>query len=179
MRDHNPLSRCNAEAKVRRDAQIVADRARGLQWATISARYGLSERQCREIWKTYRATKREIFDERPEDAIIDVVASIDAVIEDLALVAESAKHDAVRLGAVKARLAAIRQRAEVLCAVGVLPEPAHFAALVEYDRVIETIMGVFRENGVEDHVYAALATALRGCGAPEPVANGQGRSFGS
>jgi hypothetical protein len=43
--------RQDAASKVARDGRVVADRARGLVWATVAARHGLSERQCISIWK--------------------------------------------------------------------------------------------------------------------------------
>ena len=44
------MGRLSAHEKVARDDRIVADRARGLTWATIGARHGVTERQCRTIW---------------------------------------------------------------------------------------------------------------------------------
>ena len=44
------VARVTAQQKVERDALIVGDRARGLTWATIEARHGVTERQCRTIW---------------------------------------------------------------------------------------------------------------------------------
>src|SRR4051812_10719509 len=99
-------SRLNAEGKVARDARIVADRARGMSWATVASRNGLSERMCLAVWKE-RLAAEPLEAADPREALLEAAAQLDAAIEDLALLAQATANDAVQLGAIKARLAAM------------------------------------------------------------------------
>lgn len=110
----------NAQERVRRDAEVVAARARGLSWPTIAAQFHLSERQCRRIVREYRAeAEAEAFD--AASAVRDALEAHDAAIEELALLAEQTNHDGAKLGAIRARLDAIRSRWELMRAIGLLP----------------------------------------------------------
>jgi hypothetical protein len=112
--------RVTAQEKVRRDAAIAGDRARGLGWAQISERHGVSERQARTIWRErLQEVSTEPVDVR--EALREAIAQLDAAIEDLALLAESTSNDSVRLGAIKARLAAMAERHELMRLSGLLP----------------------------------------------------------
>ncbi len=82
----------SAVDKVRRDEQIIAERARGLTWPTIARRHGLSERQCRNIWSARpgRVSCRDLTD--LEARVDEALEGYDAAIEDLAMLAASATN---------------------------------------------------------------------------------------
>ena len=81
------MARATAQQKVERDARIVADRARGLTWATIEARHGVTERQCRTIWaERLRKVSAEPVDVR--EALTEAITQFDAAIEDVSILAE-------------------------------------------------------------------------------------------
>jgi hypothetical protein len=140
--------RLNAEGKVARDGRIVADRARGLTWATIAGRHGLSERQCIAIWKE-RLAAHHLEGPDPREALLEAAEQLDAAIEDCALLAEATAHDAVRLGAVKARLAAMREKQDLLRLAGLLPCSPQ-AARTESDirRITEELIRIFEKFDV-------------------------------
>jgi hypothetical protein len=110
-----------AQERVRRNAEVFNARARGLSWPTVAARYGLSERQCRRIVAECRAASGSLEDLDANEIVRDTLESYDARIEDLALLAEETEHAGAKLGAVKARLHAIRSKWELMRAIGVLP----------------------------------------------------------
>jgi hypothetical protein len=114
------VPRVPADEKVRRDALVVADRARGLTWPTIAARHDLSERQCRSVYSEFRGrADREAED--PEDEARDAVRLLEAVVEELALLSETTNNDAVQLGAIRTKLDAMCRRIELMQALGLLP----------------------------------------------------------
>src|SRR5262245_57253806 len=113
-------SRLDAQSKVARDGRVVADRARGFSWATVAGRHGLSERQCISIWKA-RLAAEPLEEVDLREALLEAAAQLDAAIEDCSLLAEATANDAVRLGAIKARLAAMQQKHELLRLAGLLP----------------------------------------------------------
>jgi hypothetical protein len=96
------VSRLTASEKVRRDLQVVADRARGFRWATIAERHRISERHARAVWAATRASGPALGEADPVEILHEALLQLEALIEELALLAETADHDAVRLGCLKA-----------------------------------------------------------------------------
>ena len=171
------MARATAHDKVRRDAAIVADRARGLQWRTVADRYGLSERQCRAIWTEAQAVRRTDHVQDAEAIVHDVIASLDALVEDLALLSEGTSNDSVRLGAIKARMQAVEQRFGVMRAAGLLP-PTWEALRVDLDgrKVAQRIFDVFEAHGVDEVVKDDVLAAVETISPPQSDAslNGAG-----
>jgi hypothetical protein len=159
--------------KVRRDSEVVADRVRGLRWATVAERHGLSERHCREIVQRWRQAQPGLGDSDPLEVVAEVLEQLEAVIERLSLLADEPVQDSVKLGAVKALLAAQHERVELLMSVGLLP---HNLGLVRHEvdvrRLIRTILEVFDRHGVASDVRMDVAEALRAGRVLGPSANG-------
>ena len=154
--------RLTAAEKVKRDAKIVAYRARGLGWALIADRYKLTERQCQNIWAHYRDGQPQPGETDPLAAVMEAIASYDAIIEDLALVAESATHDAVKLGAIKARCTAIEQKIVLMQMVGLLTRDLGlFKYEMDLNRIAEVLEDVCNKHGATPEFYRDLAVALR------------------
>ena len=105
----------------RRDNAIVAERRRGMSWATIAATYQLSERQCQTILEDYRASQPRLRERDPIELVDDMLDRYEAAQEELALVSATTKHDATRVGAIRTRLDALNAQANLLMMVGVLP----------------------------------------------------------
>jgi hypothetical protein len=150
------VARVTAQQKVERDAHIVADRSRGLTWATIEARHGVGERQCRTIWaERLREISTEPVDVR--EALREAITQLDAAIEDCALLAESTSNDSVRLGAIKARLAAMGERDELLRLSGLLPFDARAVRTeAELRDINDLILGLFDKHGLGDDAKREL-----------------------
>jgi hypothetical protein len=156
-------ARLTAQQKVQRDAEIISDRARGLSWPTIALRHKLSERQCRTIWAEYREQQRAFSDTDPIDAVLDAIATHDAVIEELALLSESANQEAVKLGAIKARLAALHAKALLMQAVGLLPADLGLLRReIETRWVAETIIGTCKKHNASIEFLRDLHEAMAG-----------------
>lgn len=153
--------RLTATEKVRRDAKIVADRARGLGWALIADRYELTQRQCQSVWAESLDTQPQPGEADPLAVVKEEIARHDAIIEDLALIAESAAHDGVKLGAIKARLAAMAQRIDLMRVIGVLPSDLGlFRHEVEVQRVAQDLLEVCKRHGATEEFYRDIRETL-------------------
>ena len=170
LRQRVPVpGRLPAAEKVRRDAEVVADRSRGLKWSTIAQRHGLSERHAREIWKERLAAEPlEAVDGR--DMLTEALLQVEAAIEDLALLAQTTNNDPVKLGAIRARLAAMADRNDLLRLAGYMPVSL-LAARTEADirTMGDDIVAVMKKHRTSDTVIDDLLAALR-----RPVARSNG-----
>jgi len=135
-----------AREKVIRDQRIVADRARGLAWATIAGRHGLSERQCQTIWRDHLAREPLPHQVDLEESLRETLAQLDAVVEDAALLAETTRNDSVRLGAIKMRYSALTGKTQVMHACGLLPRYEHGLHALDFERLGETLCEVLAEH---------------------------------
>lgn len=91
----------------------------------------------------------------------EALEQLEALVEQLALVAETSRHDAVRLGALKAQLAASAQRLTLLQAVGVLPRNLGLIRNdVDNRRMAEQIADVFERHCVSDEAAREVIEAL-------------------
>jgi hypothetical protein len=165
--------RLAAVEKVQRDSEVVADRVRGLRWATIAQRHALSERHCREIVQRWHQTRPGLGDRDPLEAVAEVLEQLEGVIERLSLLADQPVQDSVRLGALKALLAAQHERVELLMSVGLLPRDLGLVRHeIDIRRLTRTVMDVFDRHGVASDVRMDVAEALRAGRVLQPSANG-------
>jgi hypothetical protein len=155
------MARLTAAQKVRRDAEIVADRARGLTWPTIAERNRISERQARRAWTDWiRRAPLEAVD--PLRALQDAVAQLDALVEDLVLLAESTANDSVRLGAIKSRWLIIADRFRLMSYTGLLPRDLGlYRTELDARRLVDAIFRAFDEHAVSRDAREAVLAALR------------------
>lgn len=109
-----------------RNKLIIADRHRGQSWRAISESHGITERQCRTVWKEYRDVERvQVEGVDPLDIVFDRIKQYEAVVDELVEVADKAKDKnnlSVWLGAIKARQDALVRLDELLQAVDLLPK---------------------------------------------------------
>jgi hypothetical protein len=167
------MPRVTAQEKVRRDAEIAADRAAGLTWPTVARRHDLSERQCQEIVKAHRAARPPFESRDPVEAVTELVEQLDSLVERFALVAEETKHDAVRVGALRSQLSAMEQRFTIMQTLGLLP-PLDLVRLdVDMRRVMDTAVNVLKRHEVGGEVFDDLLVALDD-GLAWPHGNGHG-----
>jgi hypothetical protein len=156
------MARLSAQKQVQRDARIVSDRARGFGWAAIAERHGLSERRCHEIWSTYWATQPSLGEIDPVEAVNEAIAQHDALVEDLARLAETSTQDAVRLGVLKAKREAMRERLILMQAVGLLPRDLGLLKHeVDVRRIIQVFMAALDRHDLPEVVEDDLLEALR------------------
>ena len=144
-----------------RNADVVRARARGLGWDAIATRFELSERQCRRILGDYRASRPRLHEIDPIEAIEQALECYDGAIEELALLAERTKHDAVRLGAIKSRLDALGSKLSLMSATGLMPDFHHLRVEVDVQRVVDTVARVLSVHAVPRDTQMAIAQTLR------------------
>lgn len=166
------VPRLPAAEKVRRDERIVADRARGFRWQTIAERHKVSERHARQVWSD-RLAAEPLDTLGGAEAIAEGLLQLEAAIEDFSLLSERTSNDAVRIAAIRGRLAAMTDRMTLLRIAGFLPASWR-AAATEADmlRVAETVRAVLKKHQPPDGLLADLIEAL---GRPAARANGHDR----
>jgi hypothetical protein len=163
------VQRLTAQEKVGRDRQVVADRLRGLTWSTIAQRHALSERHCREIVEQWRVSQPALDELDPLELVQEALERREALIEEFALLAERSKHEAVRLGALKARHAALIDYTGLLMACGLLPRSLGRAAVeIDVRRLTQHILDVFDRYGVDEAARRDLVELIRGGAGPPP-----------
>ena len=156
-----PGPRMNAREKTNRDNEIVAARMRGLSWATIAGSFGLTERQCQNILADYRASHPRLRERDPIEIVEDMIDRYEAAQEELALVSATTKHDATRVGAIRTRLAALAEQANLLMLVGVLPRDLGvLRAEIDAQAMAQQAMDVLDRFGVPMEGRRALIAAL-------------------
>ena len=156
-----PGPRMNAREKTNRDNDIVAARMRGLSWTTIAGSFGLTERQCQNILADYRASHPRLRERDPIEIVDDMIDRYEAAQEELALVSATTKHDATRVGAIRTRLAALAEQANLLMMVGVLPRDLGvLRAEIDAQAMAEQAMDVLDRFGVSLDARRALIAAL-------------------
>lgn len=155
------------DEQAQRDADIVAARLRGLGWAQIARTYGLTVRRVQQIFAAWRQENKTLRHQDPLDIVDELLEQYQGAAEELALVAVNADNTSARVGAIRARMEAMKNIAELLQAVGVLPKDLG-TLRVEMDvrYVAETILRVFDEEDVPERVQQRILQVLEG-----PAAN--------
>jgi hypothetical protein len=135
--------------RVRRDAEIVAERSRGRSWSSISTTAGVSARHCRRVVAEYRESGVELEHLEPLDVVQTMYRRYEAAISELEEISETAKNESARVGAVKARVEVIRTECDLLQNVGILPPNL---GLVRNERdlrsIVAEIVMLFDKYGV-------------------------------
>lgn len=159
------------EALRTRNMEIVAAKHRGLTYTQIGHTYALSSDRCKVILREWRSVNPTIRGRDASEILDETLERYEAAIEELALVSHTTKHDAVKVGAIKARLEAIKQVTEILQATGNLPQDlGTLRVQLDQRAVAARFLAVFDELGLPDHVADRLLTALQDA----PAAGGAG-----
>lgn len=105
-----------------RSSAIFEARIRCFAWSEIAREHGVSERQAQRIYAEARAEAPRLGEHRdPAEFVEELLASYDAALADLAVLARDSKHDATRLGAIRTRIELIETKYATMMATGVLP----------------------------------------------------------
>lgn len=126
--------RLSAKDQVLRNQLIVADRARGYQWATIADRHNIGIRQAQKVCAEHRSLSEPEEDDYAEE-LKDEIVFLDAAIEECAEIAATTQNESVHLGAVKSRVDFQERRIRLKQACGLLPSQL---------RDIETLTAAWR-----------------------------------
>jgi len=144
-----------------RNAEIVQARIRRLPWATIANTYGVSERQCQQIVRDFRAAQPTLRDHDPLEIVDDILEGLEGAIEELAVVSHTTASDQVRVSAINAKLAAQKQIVAILQTVGVLPNDLGSLRMeVDARMTADRVMTVIEQFDLPEVVTDAMIAAL-------------------
>jgi hypothetical protein len=156
----------SSKERVARDARIVSLRAQGFTWDSIGEEVGLSARQCRVVWAQWRdQEKLEIQQLDPLDIVFDMLARLDAQIEQLGhlgLEARATRNYNAAVGAVRAQGAAQEQMMNLMLETGVMPR--HLGKIqveLEIRYVVTKILSIFDEYGMPPEARVKLLDVFR------------------
>lgn len=153
--DMSDRKRGTAAQKVDRDARLVADRARGLGWAALAAKYGITARQAQNIWKGRPQPAPTGSD--PLAEVLELLESLAIAAEDLAELAESTGNDSIRIGAIKSRVDMQLRRFELMRQYGLAPWGQSEAEVME---ALGVVLGVLSQAELSEELRRQLAAAL-------------------
>ena len=144
-----------------RDQRIVGDRARGLTWATIAQRHGLSERQCQNVVAEHLAAQRHVTTEDEAGYVDELLLQLDRAVEEFALLAEETRNHPVRLGALKAKSGLLVRRLTILRLCGLIPPSAYqLQWAVEGPSILDELLSVLCKYEVPDEALREISAAL-------------------
>lgn len=153
-----------ALAQYERNMKIVAAKIRRTPWSEIAKEHRLTKRRCQQIWDQWRAVNPTLRDHDPIEIVDELLYGYQATLEDLEATVQASDTDSpVRVAALNGKLRVFREMAELLQAIGVLPNDlgtlkVHVDGQVTAERVI-TVLEKFK---VPEEVYEAMLTALGG-----------------
>lgn len=149
-----------------RNMRICAARVRNAPWSAIAAEHSLSVARCQQIFNAWADSNPTLREHDPLAIVDELLYGYQAVIEDCeSTVARS--EGTVRVGALNTKMRAYREVAELLQAIGVLPNDLgtmhlHIDGQITADRIIT----VLERFDVPDAVYEEILEAL---GGPTPA----------
>jgi hypothetical protein len=157
-----PLS---PEEQTARNAQIVRDRAEHeLSWAKIAEKHGITDRQCRNIFRRWMEHGAPIETRDPIELVDDLLRGFMTDLWEFTEVADAGwktRNLNVVVGAVRSRMDARVKAIELLQATGRLPKDLG-KLRVEHDVrfLIEQVIEVFDEFKVPREAQEALIARL-------------------
>lgn len=150
-----PRKRPNATEQARRNALVVDDRRRGLPWSVIAEKYGLSDRQCQNIWNDRPAVEPTTAAD-PIGDVLERIASLEVSIADYDSRAVGAKNESVRLGALNKRVELQAQLFDLRREYGIVPAPDELWAATEF---IQLVLELLAKADLDDEDRARLEAA--------------------
>lgn len=146
-----------------RNMRIVEARIRNKPWSGIAKAEGLTIRRCQQIFGEWAATNPTLREHDPVAIVDELLRGYQAVIEDLSVEAATSKMDAVRVGAHNSKLRAYREMAELLQAIGVLPNDLGTMHLhIDGQITAERVIAVLERHHVPEAVFEELLETLGG-----------------
>lgn len=156
-----PSRRLSAADRIRRNAQILADRAGGEPVSTIAERHDLTTRQVRSICNDGETPVVQTTIERSEALAVSVLADYEKLRRDLDRLSTSRRDPNTQLGAIKAKISVVKQQTDFLLATGLISRDL---SAIDYERdaveLAETLLEVLEEQKVPWEVQNALIEAV-------------------
>ena len=96
----------------------------------------------------------------PIETMGEVLAHLDATVEDLTLLGESSRNESIKLGALKARMAAMERRVELLQVCGALPRFRRWNQEIQAKTMSRLVLDTLATQGAPEELLDALLEAL-------------------
>jgi hypothetical protein len=160
-----------------RNAELIRDKLRGQGWAYLSSKYGLTVRQCQDIYGKWREQNQTTYQGRDPIAIVhSMLDRMESWIEQLAEVADATATDMTKIAAINAQMAATTRAAELMQATGILPHDLGTLRLeLDVQTLAVRLVTVLTEQGATPDMKRAILDALRTDAVQQPqVLNGAG-----
>jgi hypothetical protein len=149
-----------AERKARNDEMALA-RKFGEDTGSIASRFGLTDRQTRRILAEHRHDPaRELVDD-PVDVLETTLEDFDREKEKLALIAQNATSDWVKLRAISARVRILEKKTGLIHSVGLLPPAETTRFDRDANKFAAATLEVFKRFQVPDEAVDAIFEVVR------------------
>jgi len=155
--------RLPAALKVKRDEALVSDRNRGLTWALVAERHGVSQTQARNIYKAWRQHRTLPAPGRdPVEWLWDTLDRYDSIQSQLAVIAETGDNSAARVGALNAQMNAMLRQTQLMVVAGLLPRDlgASFAS-VEVHQLMARFIEILERREADPDLVRELLELTR------------------
>ena len=150
-------------SRTTRNAQIVSARGEGESWAMIERQFGVSARQARRIVKDIGMSTTNTMMIDPVEIVEAAVMRCEALISQLAQIADAAENPAVAVNAIRAQIRATESEIALLQNAGMLPIPLSIIGYqIDAQRAAFKAVQVLDRHGVSLEAKKELAAALRG-----------------
>jgi hypothetical protein len=150
-------------SRVSRNAQIVSARGGGDSWATIERRFGVSARQARRIVKDVGTCTPDTAIMDPVEIVEAAVMRCEALISQLAEIADVADKPVVAVNAIRAQIRVTESEVVLLQNAGMLPIPLSIVGYqLDAQRAASRAVQVLDRHGVSLEAKEELLAALRG-----------------
>lgn len=159
------------ERKARND-QIVLLKARGMTYDSIASTLEIHRDTAIEVVKEFRASQPKLRHQDPLEIIEDILEGYQADLSELAMVSSATKNEAVRVGAINARMGARDRIVALLQATGILPrELGRLRVELDVRFIAEQVIVIMEKYGLPEEGMDELLK-LMGTADDEPVTNG-------
>lgn len=145
-----------------RNMEIVAARGRGLSVTAVAQTYGISTRRVKQITAEWRATNPSIRHQDGVQIADQLIEFWQGTIEELAMIAATTSHDAVRVGAINSKMGALGKLTDLLQAINALPHDLGTLRVVMDARVLaDRLVLVLDRFDLPPEVEDAMLEVLR------------------
>jgi hypothetical protein len=151
------------EAMWERDEMIVALRARGVSQRQVAATFAVSKETVARVCRLYRESHPTLRSYDPLEVIDEMLEGYQADLEELALLASTARSETAKVSAIVARMTCREKIVALLQSTGVLPHDLGKLRLeVDVRYIAQQVIAVLARHDVAEDVQRELLAALRG-----------------
>lgn len=145
-----------------RNQEIIRQVVRRRPKAAIAAEFNITPRAVNDVVEKWRRERPQLSKRDPVEIVEDMLAEYQAAMDDLGEVALSTTYDAVKVGAIRQRMACMRDMRELMQETGTLPKDLGQLKLsLELNVIAERFMLVLSQHDAPEPLVAAMMEALR------------------